>query len=360
MISHPGIAPSKESQESQYLRHPIYSAAVGGNYDYVLWELRRGKESAPPFSPLCLVYCLLIETGPFGFMNDKIIDEKRRFIEEFESEQSVYDIIECLHTHNGIHPDTPSSLFYTFLYPATPQGKSTPYLMGNEKTVVPLWHHLLLRSYKKGYDKFLSYFVEKFLEYGADPYFYISVSNCPNLRMKLVVRVRGEIQEQWLVSSPKDQDLEHVTEDRERQAAYECENMSLADLVERWGFENKARVLELIKKNILMLGGEKQDNVMWIREVGDPDEEGDISATLAKVDSGTQGDSKLSSDACQTLSDDEKCIDSGPRKGGLTERWKFGSQKLLSLSVAISIGVLVLGEYLILCERLPVSLADYA
>jgi hypothetical protein len=109
-----------------------------------------------------------------------------------------------------------------------------------------------------------------------------------------------------------------------------------------------------------MLGGEKQDNVMWIREVGDPDEEGDISTTLAKVDSGTQGDAKLSSHSPQTLSDDEKCIDSGFREGGLTERWKFRNQKLLSLSVAISIGVLVLGEYFILFERLPVSLADYA
>lgn len=371
IISHPGVAPSKDkSQESRHLRHPIYSAAVSGNYDYVLWELRRGKESAPLFSPHPLVYCLLVQAMPIRFMNhemnhemnDEMNDKKRRFIEGLESEQSVYDMIECLHTHHGIHPDTPSSLFYTGLYPATPQGKSTSGSSGygDEKTVVPLWHHLLLRCYRKENDKRLSYFVEKFLEYGADPYFYISVSNCPNLRMRLVVRVRGEIQEQWLVDSPKDQDLEQVTEDKQGQAAYECENMSLADLVERWGFENRTRVLELIKKNILMLGGEKQDNVMWIREVVDPDEEEDTSTTLAEADSGTQEAAKLSSDSSQALSDDEKCIDSGSRKGGLTERWKFGSQKLLTLSVAISVGVLVLGEYFILFERLPVSLADYA
>jgi hypothetical protein len=371
MISHPGVALSKDkSPESQYLRHPIYSAAVCGNYDYVLWELRRGEESAPPFSPLRLVYCLLVKAVPvFRFMKDEMNDKKRRFIEELESEQSVCDMIQCLHTHHAIHPDTPSSLFRASLYPATPQGQSTSRLFyfGDEKTVVSLWHHVLLRCYRgdrgpKG-DKRLSYFVEKFLEYGADPYFYISVSSCPNLRMRLVVRVRGEIQEQWLVSSPTDQDLEHVTEDKWRQAAYECENMSLADLVVRWGFENKARVLELIKKNILMLGGEKQDNVMWVREVGDPDEEGDISTTLSKVDSGTQEAAKLSSDSSQVLSDDEKCIDSGSRKGGLTECWKFGSQKLqklITLSVAISIGVLALGEYFNLFERLPVSLADYA
>lgn len=363
MKSHPGVAPSMdESQESQYLRHPIYSAAVSGNYDYVLWELRRGKESAPPFSPLHLVYCLLIKAMPFRFMKDEMNDEKRRYIEELESEQSVYDMIECLHTRHGISPDTPSSLFRTALYPATPQGKSTSGSsdFGDEKTVVPLWHHLLLRCYRAKNDKRLSYFVEKFLEYGADPYFYISVSNCPNFRMRLVARVRGEIQEQWLVSSPKDQDLEQVTEDKQRQAAYECENMSLAYLVERWGFENKARVLELIKKNILLLGGEKQDNVMWIREVVDPDEEEDTSTTLAKADSGTQEAAKLSSNSSQALSDDEKCIDSGSRKGGLTEPWKFGSQKLLTLSVAIYICVFVLGKYFILLERLPVSLTDYA
>jgi hypothetical protein len=307
-------------------------------------------------------------------MNYTMNDEERRLTENPESEQSVYDIIECLHTHHGIHPDTPSNLFHTYLRPAMPQRKSTLDVSrwGDEKTVVPLWHHVLLRRYifhillrrygKMGKgpegNKRISYFVEKFLEYGADPYFYISVSNCPNLRMRLVVRVQGEIQEQWLVSS-EDQDLEHVTEDKERQAEYECENMSLADLVERWGFENKARVLELIKKNFLMLGGEKQDNVMWIREVVDPDKEEDTSTTLAKVDSGTQEAAKLSSDSSQILSDDDKCIDSGSGKGGLAERWKIGSQNLLTLSLAISIGVLVLGEYFISFERLTVSLADY-
>lgn len=363
MISHRGVAPSKDKiRGSMFLRHPIYSAAVCGNYDYVSWELRRGKEYTPLFSPLLLVYCLLVKVMPLHFMNDEMNDEKRRFIEELESEQSVYDMIECLHTHHGIHPDTPSSLFYTLLYPATPQGGSTSGSRdsGDENTVVPLWHHLLLRCYIRENDKRLSYFVEKFLEYGADPYFYISVSNCPNLRMRLVARVRGEIQEQWLISSPKEQDPERVMEGKYRQAVYECENMSLADLVERWGFENKARVLELIKKNILMLGGEKQDNTMWIREVVNPDEEKDTSTTLAKADSGTQEAAKLSSDSSQTLSDDEKCIDSGSREGGLTERWKFRSQKLLTFGVAIAIGVLVLGEYFILFERLPIFLADYA
>jgi hypothetical protein len=361
-ISDTGVAPSKDKiQEFRYLRHPIYSAAVCGNYDYVLWELRRGKESDPPFSPLCLVYCLLVKAVPDHFNDDK----QRRLIGALESEQSVYDMIECLHTHHGIHPDTSSSLFYTDLHPATPQGSSTNGY-GDEMTVVPLWHHLLLRRYRRNSmvdDKRLSYFIEKFLEYGADPYFYISVSNCPNLRMKLVVRVRGEIQEQWLVRSPKDQNLEHVTKDKWRQAAFECENMSLADLVERWGFENKARVLELIKKNFFILGGEKQDNVMWIREVVDLNEEEDTSTTLSEVGSGTQKDAKLSSDAFQILSDDEKCIGSNSGQGGVTQRWKFGSQKLqklLTLSVTISTGVMVLGGYFNLFERLPVSITDYA
>ena len=56
---------------------------------------------------------------------------------------------------------------------------------------------------------------------------------------------------------------------------------------EQWKFENKARILELIKKNNIKLGGEKQDNLMWIREVVVSDEKEDISLTLAEAHSRT-------------------------------------------------------------------------
>lgn len=361
VASHPGLAPSKdEIQVWNHLTHPIYSATLCGNYDYVLWELRRGKESAIPFSPIYLVYCLMAKLLPRSLVGN----EGRRFIEELESEQSVHNIIECLHTHHGINPDTPSSLFYTNLYPATPHRKSNSRLSGtgDEHTIVSLWHYCLLQLFrqKSKLDRRLSYFVEKFLEYGADPYFYISVSNCPNLRMKLVVRVRGEIQEQWLVSSPKDQDSEQVVEDKGRQATYEWENMSLADLVEKWWtFENKGRILALIKKNFVMLGGEKKDNVMWFREVVDSKKEGNTSITLAKVDSGIHEVTGSSSDSSQIHSNDEKFIDSDPKRGGLIGLSNFASQKLLPFSAAVSIGALVLGEKSILFERLTVSVADY-
>ena len=41
----------------------------------------------------------------------------------------------------------------------------------------------------------------------------------------------------------------------------------------------------------------------------------------------------------------EKSVSADLAKGGLTEPWKSGSRKLPTLSVAISIGALVIGAY---------------
>jgi hypothetical protein len=241
-----------------------------------------------------------------------------------------------------MHPETTSNLFSTYLYPASFDRKSGFGLrLGDENTEVSLWHHILLRCcrlwlYPSRYNGLvvLGEIVEKFLEYGADPYFYISVTNPPKYTsMKLVVRVKGVVQEQKLaVKYPP----------RPGQAENECENMSLVELVERWGFENKTRVLELIKKNTLMLEGANDQ----IKDTILPEKEEAGEKPLATVriaGSATLDDVRAL--PSESISDgSEICIDTDPGGDGLTGVWGSGSPNLFGLSAAISIGILVLGE----------------
>jgi hypothetical protein len=151
--------------------------------------------------------------------------------------------------------------------------------------------------------------------------------------MKLVVRVKGVVQEQKLAFKyPPGPGL----------AENECENMSLVELVERWGFENETRVLELIKKNTLMLEGANDQ----IKGTILPEKEEAGEKPLATV--GIAGSATLDDVRAlpsESISDgSEICIDTDPGGDGLTGVWGSGSPNLFGLSAAISIGILVLGE----------------
>jgi hypothetical protein len=312
----------------QPLRHPIYYAALLGSYGYVLWELGRNPGAIHPFTPRCLLNCIL--AGP-----------------EIHLEEGIRELIDCLHNNHGMHPETTSNLFDTSFYPdASEAGDFLP--LGDVNTEVSLWHYILLRGCRLWLSHSLERdmrfvvvgeIVEKFLEYGADPYFYISLTNPPQYSsMKLVVRVKGVVQEQNLVFR------------RTRKwslAENECENMSLVDLVERWGFKNKTRVLELIRKNTLMLEDANDQNKGTVL----PEKEETGEKPLATV-----GTDNLGTDDSATLDDlralpfeslsdgNEICIDTDPGGDRLTGVWGSGSPNLLGLSAAISIGILVVGE----------------
>jgi hypothetical protein len=314
----------------QVLRHPIYAAALLGSYDYVLWELGRNPGAIPLFTPRRLLNCILAsrETPLEG----------------------IRDLIDCLHSNYGIHPETTSNLHSTFLYPdlSNPEAERVSGF-GDENTEVSLWHHILLRGFRfwaflsVGRDKQFVVFdeiVEKFLEYGADPYFYVSITNPPHYdRMKLVVRVKGVVQEQRLV-------FKHIS--KWGLAENECENVSLVELVERWGFENKTRVLELIKKNMLMLEGANDQTKGTIlpekEEVGEKP-----LVTVGMDDSATLDDLK----ALPSESISDGC-------GGdlLTGFWVFGSPNLFGLSAAISLGILIPGECHIPTQELLIFQAN--
>jgi hypothetical protein len=151
--------------------------------------------------------------------------------------------------------------------------------------------------------------------------------------MKLVVRVKGVVQEQRLVL--KTLSMRGLAEN-------ECENVPLVELVEWWGFENKIRVLELIKKNTLMLEAANDQTKGTI--LLEKEEAGEKPlATVGMDDSVTLVDvralpSESISDGC------EICIDTDPGGDLLTGFWGSGSPNLFGLSAAISLGILVPGE----------------
>jgi hypothetical protein len=327
VISGPeAAAPRDVDSLIRFLRHPIYTAAAHGIYDYVHWELRRSPSAIPFFTPLRLMYCLLIDRG-------------------LKVEHRLGKVIDILHTHHGIYHDTPSSLFGTLLHPAASKPVPHSVVLGDQNTNVSLWYHILLRCYRVEIQRIrashwkiellrLGFIVEKFLEYGADPYFHISVLNSPQLLMKLVVRVQGKFREHWLVYSPE----------FTCPAPYECEDMSLSDLVERWGFENKMRIHELIKKNTLMLEGtsEHKDVCLPEGEISTLDS----STTLGIAVSANQGD--IMDLLSEFISNNTKAvIDSGSQKNGLARTLGIRRNKLLSFKTAIFMSIFIFSEFYI-------------
>jgi len=315
--SHPGE--SRDRLVLRLLRHPIYSAAYYGNYGFVQWELGRNPAAIPLFTPLRLLYCLLAN-------------------EECTAPQILCDVVDCLYTH-GLRPETASSLSMTFLKPIIRDQTNDFDFCGGENTEVTLWHQILLRSYcceiynlRPRYSpsdlrlRFWGYIMERFLEYGADPYFYISVTSSPKWRVKVVMRVGTERQEHWL-----------ETKSVIWSALYECEDMSLTDFVERCGFENKSRIIELIKRNTLTLEGSNQAK--------------DLTERLEMVDSVVE----ISIDQPSmetTLSSTDILVDSLLTRSSLLECTDSASQKVLSFGASISVGILVLGIVISLLTHL--------
>jgi hypothetical protein len=289
----------------RYLRHPIYSAAFHGDYDFVQWELGRNSAPIPLLTPLRLLNCIIAHPG-------------------VQKPQVLGDMLDCLQSH-GLRPQTASSLFLLSLHPLTVTRLG---VLGDKNTVVTVWHHILLSCYKNEiHSNFtglrgMGYVVEKFLEYGADPYFYISVAKFPDWRMKLVVRVGKERHEQWLAATF-----------HPNAVLYECDNLSLIDLIERWGFENKARILQLVEKNTLMLEGAGEARITPL-----PAEEQSAenpSSASEMVDSGAGIDFVMARIGP---------LASGLKRYVLAGFAGFGSQKLLSIGTGISVSILILGE----------------
>lgn len=303
--------------EAQRLRHPIFAAASCGNYEYILWELDRDPSNIPLFTPLRLMYCIFTIRSAL----------------EFEAEQQLLNVIDALHTHHGLCPSTVSNLFGTLLYPAT-QDNPEFSSHGNEAAEVTLWHHILLFHFLNFSNRsgrslrlLLGYnagcIIEKILEYEADPHFYLSITSSPRFRMRLVSRVQGERREQWFAHTMLF-DLK----------VSDCENVSLADLVESWNFKNKLRILELIKINTLKIESAiAEENITLLKEL--------TPYTPGMEELEDLEDAKelrLESNSEEIAS----AIDSSSKKLGLAGIFEFWSLKL-GFSAGMSVAILILG-----------------
>jgi hypothetical protein len=272
-------------------------------------------------------------------------------------EQSLRNLMDCLLTDHDIHPETVSTLFYTRFRPNIPC-VSEGFLsrlddLGDKNAKVSLWHRILLTCYyvqceaRSGSEskaqtlRGRGIIVEKFLEYGADPYFEVSITNSPFLGMGIVVRVQGELQHLWLATySGGDRGgvEEYPNAGFPTRAPYEGKNMSLADLVERWDLPNKKRILELIKRNMLMLGG-ANDNKGSSPQMDEPLEEME-SANLTMVDVATEKYSEVLPSK-PTSNDLGTALDGGSGKDDLAGVKGFNILKLLTTSAALSFGALI-------------------
>jgi hypothetical protein len=242
---------------SQNLRHPIFAAAACGNYEYVLWELERDPSNIPLFTPLRLMHCILTNRGNI----------------EPTAEQQLLNVIDALHTHYGLSPNTVYNLSNTGFYPASRDVTGSISIddeaVAQLRHKTSLWQYILLlcfMSIKFGHDftrrhvsqHVLAHIIEKFLEHGADPHFYISVKRYPGHSRRLVTRVQGERREQWF----------RFYHFRSGMEGFECENMSLVDLFESSSVKNKLRILELIKINTSNIEiAIAEENMMLLKEL---------------------------------------------------------------------------------------------
>jgi hypothetical protein len=250
--------------------------------------------------------------------------------------QQLLNVIDALHTHHGLCPSTVSKIYGIHLYPAT-EVKSEPSSFDDEATEVTLWHHILFLHFVQTsrwswlVSDCRGCIIEKFLEYGADPHFYISAMNPSKFNIRVFTRVQGERREQWFVSP-------HISD----MQVSEGENISLADLVEASNFKNKLRILELIKINTSKIESAiAEENMMLLKEL--------TAFTPGLEELEDQGDTKelpLESKSEGTVS----AIDSGSKKRGLAGVFAFWSLKL-GFGAGTFIAILVLGQCKILTQN---------
>lgn len=261
------------------------------------------------------------------------------------------DVIDCLFTYHGIHPEIALGFEPTPFILNTPHILSESDPLGGLHTEVTLWHLILLKYYylhclaldlkdEQLTTRFYlyGYCIEKLLEQGADPYFYLSVTNSPRLWMRVLIHVQGEIQQLRLtVDYIGGENLGRFPD----RAPYEGENISLADLVERWDFNNKARILELIERNTLMRKGVNADkeNILPVEEHSKEVE----SANTAIVGTTTRKDLSMFSSS-STPSQVENSLKPRLATKDMAGGGGPGRQNMLTFGAAISVGILILGE----------------
>lgn len=202
-----------------YISTPLYLSAILGHSEYVAWKVERSPNVIDtPFKMILLFYCVAaaLSTAQIGALS----------------------ILELL-LRRGLSPQTLTPIWGLHLR-STGEGKS-----------ISVWQHFILFSAiaighfrAKPVYQLLGQMIEKFLQYGADPHFWISVpkrdGNSYIVKFKLGVERR-----QVLVHIPQ---LYSPLGEWRHRSLPDLDD-SLHDLVELWQLENKESILQLLDRN---------------------------------------------------------------------------------------------------------------
>ena len=212
--------PDRGTFRQYYISTPFYLSAILGHSEYVAWKVERNPAVIDtPFKMILLFYCVVdaLSTSRIGALS----------------------ILELL-LRRGLSPQTLTPIWGLHLENMK-EGKS-----------ISVWQHFILFSAivighhfrAKPVYQLLGQMIEKFLQYGADPHFWISVpkrdGNSYIVKFKLGVERRQVLVHIHRRYSPLGEWRHRSLPDLDD---------SLHDLVELWQLENKESVLELLDRN---------------------------------------------------------------------------------------------------------------
>jgi hypothetical protein len=222
-----------DTSQMLYISTPLYLSAIIGHSEYVAWKVERNPTVIDtPFKMILLFYCVVIAlwTGRIGALSILELLLQRGLSPQTLTPVWGFDV-------KIMEVDKSLSIWQHFLFCAI--------LIGQYLITGPGF--AIAREYVEA-ESFYPLFgqvIEKFLQYGADPHFWISVPKRDGdsfiIKLKLGVERR--------------QVLVHVDGSNNYLGKWRHRSLpdlddSLHDLIELWQLENKESVLQLLDRNV--------------------------------------------------------------------------------------------------------------
>lgn len=221
-----------EASRVSYISTPLYLSAIVGHSEYVTWMVKRNPTVIDtPFKMTLLFYCavMALVAGRIGALS----------------------ILELL-LRRGLSPQTLTPIWGLDLR-----------IMEVDKSI-SVWQHFLFCAVLIGQSfiaesgltmaheyieaesvyRLLGQMIEKFLQYGADPHFWISVPKRDGDSFTVELKLGVERRRVLVDMSDHYEDLGEW-----RHRSLPDSDDSLHDLVELWQLENKESILQLLDRN---------------------------------------------------------------------------------------------------------------
>jgi len=195
---------------SYYVWSPALISAFRYDYEYILWKIKNDPTTINTEFRQVLVFHV-IQKGLLAGRPGALETLKMLFLLGFSSHTLAWN---SEWYAGGIRKDTKLSV----------------------------WHEFILKAFLDLCDQYVSYetlgqVFQVFLEYGADPYFWISASRSDEFFSQIVVTHGTQQYEFELV----------IKDASKREFLYK--HVSIRDLIEYWQFENSGTLLKLLDRN---------------------------------------------------------------------------------------------------------------